>query len=111
NSQSTMSELTVTDIATVAGDLRIKGNGLVEGILHVADTLFANNFIANGISDFFGKVIFHTGVTFENTPIFNSDTAGFAVIKKGSDRVEVKFTKLYDQTPIVNASITLNSIT
>jgi hypothetical protein len=97
--------------ATVSGDLRVQGNGLVEGILHVADTLFANNVIVNGISDFFGNTVFHNNVTFEKTPTFNSDTAGIAVIKKGYDHVDVNFSKPYDQTPIINASITLNPIT
>jgi len=101
----------VTASATVSGDLRVQGNGLVEGILHVADTLFANNVIVNGISDFFGNTIFHNNVAFEKTPTFNSDTAGIAVIKKGYDHVDITFSKPYDETPMVNASITLNPIT
>jgi hypothetical protein len=100
-----------TSSASVSGDLHVKGNGLIEGILHVVDTLFANNFIANGVSDFFGNVIFHSGVTFEKTPIFNSDTAGIAVIKEGTDHIDVTFSKDYDQIPVVNASITLNPLT
>ncbi len=56
-------------------------------------------------------VVFHTGVTFDNTPTFTNDTAGIAVIKKGSDHVDVKFTKSYDQSPVINASITMTSLT
>ena len=103
--------LTVTNYATDSGDLRVEGNGLIEGVLHIVDTLFANDFIANGVSDFFGNVIFHSGVTFNNTPEFNSDTAGIAIIKKGADHVDVKFSTPYDQTPMINASITVNQIT
>jgi len=111
NDTATLSGLTVNGSATVSADLNVQGNGLVEGILHIVDTLFANDFIANGVSDFFGNVIFHSGVTFQNTPVFDSDTAGFAIIKKGSDQVDVTFATPYEQTPIVNASITLNPIT
>jgi len=111
NNQLTINGLTVSGSATISADLHVKGNGLIEGILHIADTLFANNFIANGISDFFGNVVFHSGVTFNNTPVFDKDTAGFAVISKGTDHVDVTFSKAYDQTPIINASITLNPIT
>ena len=103
--------LNVNGSATVSADLHVQGNSLFEGILHVVDTLFANDFIANGVSEFFGNVIFHSGVTFTNTPVFDSNTAGFAVIKKGSDHVDVTFNEIYDQTPIINASITLNPIT
>jgi len=106
-----LTDLSTDGLATVSGDLRVKGNGLIEGVLHVADTLFANNFIANGVSDFFGNVIFHSGVTFDSTPVFDSDTAGFAVITKGSNHVDVTFSKSYDNIPIINASITVNPIT
>ncbi len=106
-----LDDFSTDGLATVSGDLRVKGNGLIEGVLHVADTLFANNFIANGVSDFFGNVIFHSGVTFDSTPVFDSDTAGFAVITKGSNHVDVNFSKPYDNIPIINASITVNPIT
>ncbi len=106
-----MNSITAGGVATLPGDLRVKGNGLVEGVWHIAGTLFANDFIANGVADFFGNVIFHSGVTFENSPTFSSNTAGIAVIKKGMDHVDVKFSKSYDQTPVVNASITFNPLT
>lgn len=108
---ATLSGLMVNGQATVSADLRVQGNALFEGILHVVDTLFANNFIANGASDFFGNVIFHNNVTFQNTPTFNGDTAGLAVIIKGSDHVDVTFSKPYDQTPIINATLTVSPLT
>jgi fibronectin-binding autotransporter adhesin len=107
----TLDGLTVSNYATDSGDLRVEGNGLIEGVLHIVDTLFANDFIANGVSDFFGNVIFHSDVTFSNSPVYNSDTAGIAIIKKGSDHVDVTFSKPYDQAPMINASITVNQIT
>lgn len=103
--------LAVSENATVSGDFRVKGNGLFEGIIHVVDTLFANNFITNGIAEFFGKAIFHEDVTFEGKPTVGKDTAGLAVIAKGADHVEVTFAKPYEQIPVINASITLDPLT
>jgi len=100
-----------TDHSSAAGDLRVKGNGLIEGVFHIVGTLFANDFIANGVADFFGNVIFHSGVTFQQTPTFNSDTAGIAVVRKGTDHIDVKFSKAYEQAPVINASITTVSLT
>jgi len=104
-------DLSTIQSATVSGDLRVKGDGLFEGILHIVDTLFANNFIVNGVSDFFGNVFFHSSVTFDKTPTFTSDTAGIAIVKKGTNHVDVKFTKSYDQQPVINTSITMTSLT
>jgi hypothetical protein len=103
--------LGISESATVSGDLRVEGNGLIEGILHVADTLFANNFLVNGVSDFFGNVIFHSNVAFDNAPVFDSNTAGIAIVTKGTDQVTVTFSQPYTQTPMVSANITLNPVT
>lgn len=46
-------------------------------------------------------------VTFFGRPYLNSDTAGFAVIKKGKTSVEVTFEKEYLEQPVVQASVTL----
>ena len=43
---------------------------------------------------------------FTGRPTFNSDTAGFAVIKEGADEVGVKFDQEYAATPVINATIT-----
>jgi hypothetical protein len=97
--------------ATISGDLRVKGNSLVEGVMRIVDTLFANNFIANGVSDFFGNAIFHSDISITGKTTVGSDTAGIAVITKGSDHVHVPFSKPYDDIPVVNASISLNPLT
>jgi hypothetical protein len=43
-------------------------------------------------------------VEFALTPLFNSDTAGFAVVKQGDTEVTVNFDKEYIALPVVNAS-------
>ena len=63
------------------------------------------------MADFFGNVIFHGDVAFKGRPTFNKDSVGVALIKKGEDKVEVKFEKEYDQAPIISANIVLDQIT
>ncbi len=103
--------LSVNGNATVSADLRVKGNGLFEGMFSVVDTLTTKNFIANGISDFFDQVIFHKDVIFAVSPTFNKDTAGNIVIPKDADRVEVKFDKEYQSAPIINATLVSETLT
>lgn len=106
-----LTSLSVDESATVSGSLRVRGNGLIEGILNVVDTLTAGNFIVNRMANFFGDVIFHSDVAFRGRPTFNNDTAGVAVIKKGSDQVEVIFEKAYEHAPVVSANLVLGQIT
>ena len=69
------------------------------------------NLMVSGIADFFSTVVFHKDVTFAGRPTFNKDTAGYVLIKKDSDRVEVKFDKEYDAEPIINASLVSDKLT
>ncbi len=101
----TLSSISISGLATISADLRVQHNALIEGILSVADTIMANNFIVNGISDFFGNVIFHGAVAFQQVPTFTQDTAGYAVIHKGVDYVDVKFGSVYPATPVINATL------
>jgi F5/8 type C domain len=56
------------------------------------------------------SVVFSGQVEFALPPLFNSDTAGFALIKAGDKRVSVTFDNAYITTPVVNASITFDNI-
>ena len=68
----------------------------------------------NGLTFFNGDVNFAKSITFSNSveftvpPLFNSDTAGFAVIKSGSREVRVTFDNPYVSTPVVSANITFD---
>ena len=101
-----LSSLNVEGLATVSGNFRVKGDSLIEGILNVVDTITTQNVIVTNIANFFGDVVFKGNVSFFDHPTFNKDTAGIAVIKKGKDTVEVKFDSEYENTPIVNATLT-----
>ena len=103
--------LSVENNATVSGNLRVQGNGLIEGILNVVDMLTANNLIVNRVADFFGDAIFRGDVVFRGTPIFNNDTVGTAVIPKDQNRVAVSFERPFVEPPVVSANIVLGEVT
>ena len=77
---------------------------------------FANETTFNGLTFFNANVEFAKSVKFSDAveftvpPLWNSDTAGFAVIKRGSDRVDVVFDRAYISTPVVNTTIAFDKI-
>jgi hypothetical protein len=86
-------------------------------LIQLASVFFANdeglitglnieNLTTTGSAEFNGGVIFNESVEFNLPPIFNADTAGFAIIREGANKVEVEFDNEYMATPVVNASIT-----
>ncbi|HSA84418.1 MAG TPA: hypothetical protein VLF20_06070 [Patescibacteria group bacterium] len=107
---TTVEGLEVNGIATISSHLRVQANTLVEGVLTVIDTLMTRNFISNGLATFFDTVVFKGDVVFAQQPTFSKDTAGFAIVRKGADQVTVSFDKQYKQTPVVNASISLEEM-
>ncbi len=60
--------------------------------------------VVAGPSEFISSAIFRETVTFDTTPIFNKDTAGFAVIRKGDIDVNIGFDKEYASVPVVVVS-------
>ena len=91
--------------------LRVRGNGLIEGILTVIDSLTTNNFIVNGFATFFGDSKFKGNSEFEGRVTLNADAGGFAKIKKGDKSVEVKFEKEFEETPVVQSTIYISELT
>lgn len=89
---------------TVLGKLNANG-----GLLVLGPSQFKAETIFEKLVTFVSNVIFKGKVTFEEVPVFNKDTAGFAVIAKDADEVAVSFEKDYVQTPIVLASISLDT--
>ncbi|CAN5306326.1 hypothetical protein BH10PAT1_BH10PAT1_2890 [soil metagenome] len=57
-----------------------------------------------GSTEFDADTLFGGTTTFNVTPIFNNDTAGFAVIKQDADAVEISFDQEYASIPVVSAS-------
>lgn len=67
----------------------------------ITDTLSTNSIVVST-----GEVIsFNSQAEFIVPPIFNSDTAGFAVIREGDTRVKVEFSEPYIGEPVVNTSL------
>jgi len=62
------------------------------------------------VAEFFDKVIFRSNVEFADQVMFNNDSAGYAIIKEGTDLVDITFEKEYQVAPIVNASVSLQLI-
>ena len=58
---------------------------------------------------FDSDVIFNAAVEFTLPPLFNSDTAGFAVIKAGDKKVRVVFDQEYAVTPVVAGQVTFEA--
>ena len=79
------------------------------GIKLFGDTEISGNLLLKSLTQFWNKVLFKDEVSFEKAPIFNQDTAGFAVINPDDDRVEIKFDKAFGDTPVVNATILIEN--
>jgi hypothetical protein len=69
--------------------------------LKIVEGLLANNSNISNLS----AISFGNDVVFNTPPVFNQDTAGFAVIKQGDRKVEVLFENPYIAQPIVNATV------
>jgi hypothetical protein len=85
--------LTVDKSATVLIDLNVLGK--ITG---------GNGLSISGPSEFVAETLFEGPVTFKISPLFNKDTAGFALIKKDQRLVEIVFEREYEQAPIVSAN-------
>jgi hypothetical protein len=105
--QLNLSSLNVNGLATVSADLNVQGTGFFQGALNVLNDLTTKNLLVSQFAYFIQDVVFKGNVRFDSTPTFNSDTAGFAVIKQGLDTVQVNFNQEYVNTPVVTASIAL----
>ena len=106
----TLLSLNVEGLATISADLNVKGSGIFERALTVLDSIATQNLIVSNFATFFNDVVFKGNIRFNQAPTFSSDTAGFAVIKQGDDKVEVVFGNEYSQIPIVTASIVLDKV-
>jgi hypothetical protein len=86
-----------TDSPVAALDMTILGDLVASKALTV-----------NGQATFYDKVEFKSPVTFEGVPLFNQDTAGFAIIKKDTDRVDIVFDKEYPEPPVVSVNMAVD---
>ncbi|MEK7154302.1 MAG: hypothetical protein AAB792_01975, partial [Patescibacteria group bacterium] len=91
-------EFQLSTMLELAGGLSVNGATVLNGGLFVNSVGKAGDAMAI-LSDviFFGR------------PYFNSDTAGFALIKKGAKSADVAFEREYLEQPIVNANISVEA--
>ncbi|MCL6096327.1 MAG: hypothetical protein M1444_01410 [Patescibacteria group bacterium] len=106
----TFSSLNVDGLATVSADFTVKGSGFFQGALNVLGGIATQNLLVSQFAYFINDVVFKGNVRFNQTPMFSKDTAGFAVIKKDGDTVQVTFDQEYNSTPIVTASIVFDKV-
>jgi len=110
NTVVTLGKITI-ETAEVKLDLTVLGKLETQGGLIVGGPAeFNNDTIFNSLASFISKVIFKGDAFFEGRPTFNSDTAGFAVIKKDADNAEVVFDKEYATTPIITVNMTFDPV-
>jgi hypothetical protein len=57
--------------------------------------------------EFSSRPTFDQGLEISGAPAFDKDTAGYAIIKKGNQSVEIKFENEYDSPPIITATLSL----
>jgi hypothetical protein len=93
--------LAVTLDANILGKLSVSGALTIGG-----NAEFAGETIFQKVATFFSDTLFKGKVMFEKAPIFSSNTAGFAIIKKGEKEVRVSFENAYEKQPIVTISLT-----
>jgi hypothetical protein len=95
------------DSAEIKVALDVLGSLNADGGLTVGgEANFNGETVFNKLATFFGITTFKGEVNFEQAPTFNQDTAGFAVIKEGQQRVAVTFTSDYQGQPIVSVTPT-----
>lgn len=82
----------------------------VQGLSVEKDAEFNGIAIFKSMVSFIDRVIFKNKVEFEGQVTFNKDSAGFAVIKEGTDSVGIEFENEYAFIPVINASLSLQSI-
>jgi hypothetical protein len=98
-------ELVVTKIISFTKGIRVEAMLEVVGsAIFRSQAQFYGLTYFNDVVEFIGNVIFHGNVAMKGRVEFNSDTAGYAEIKKGQRLVDVIFEKEYAQNPIINAS-------
>ena len=75
----------------------------------ISPLVVTKGLVVDSISSFNDAIALQSDTVFFGRPYFNADTAGFAVIAKGQKTVDVSFDKEYQEQPIVNASVTIES--
>jgi len=89
----------ISSLATVA--LSVSGDGVFSGKAQFDGLSFFSN-----TTSFAGGVTFAGATEFALPPLYNKDSAGYALIKEGDKRAKIVFESPYIATPVVNTSVT-----
>jgi hypothetical protein len=106
-----LSAFSSTDVATTVGTTTststVQTFNLNSGLTVTGNTIFNGGLAVDTITSAGTSTTFMSDTVFIGRPYFTKDTGGFAVVPKGSKSVYVAFDRDYTDTPIVNASISL----
>jgi hypothetical protein len=104
-------ELELQSIYTdrIAAAVEILTPTLISDEIDVGDLRAGLSFFESE-AQFGGRVVFNGPSEFVVPPIFNKDTAGFALINEGDTHVEIVFDQPYIVTPIVNVNMTFEAL-
>jgi hypothetical protein len=69
---------------------------------------FGNETVFDKLVTFLSNIIFRGKVSFEKPLVLSQDSAGFAIIRKDEDRIDVTFANEFEETPIVNVSMSFD---
>ncbi len=98
--------------AQVNLDLTVVGQLIAQGAINInGNAAFNGETIFNKIATFVSNVVFNGTISFNKVPTFNNDTAGFALIKRGEQYVDVNFDQEYAQNPVVAATLDFPQLT
>jgi hypothetical protein len=92
-------------VATISGNLRVKGTGLFESVVTILDALTTRKLISTGLATFLDDVLINGDTQFRGKVTFSQDTAGIVFVRKGSKDAVVIFKKPYQKPPIIHAAI------
>jgi len=90
----------------VAGAATAKADSSQPTIFKLA-AKFLDEVIFRNSTEFLRSAKFDEGFEVSGQPIFDQDTAGYAIIKKGNQSVQVDFGKKYKAAPVVTASLSV----
>jgi hypothetical protein len=82
-------------------------NDSKEDTLFKSVTKFLDRVVFRGNVEFTKTPEFDEGMNISGTPTFDKDTAGYALIKKGNQSVDIEFEQEYDFPPVVTATLSL----
>jgi hypothetical protein len=103
-------------------DAKTNADALLSGLAFSGPVEFSQATTFRDLAEFFQTVSFNGSVVFKDSLIaeggmeisgeltVGEDSAGYAIIKEGADRVTVDFANDYRWSPIVNASLSLGEI-